>query len=84
MPLSDELTVALGALAEKKEEQERLFRKQQEQSELLQKTIAEKDTVIQYKNQIIEQKRSLIREMESTKVWKAYRKYRQLKERKKE
>ncbi len=84
MPLSDELTVVLGALAEKKDEQERLIQKQQEQAELLQKTIAEKDAVIQYKNQVIEQKRSLIREMENTKVWKAYRKYRQLKERKKE
>ena len=84
MPLSEELTGAFKTLTKKSQEQEQLIREEREKAEILRETIAERDRTIRDKNQVIEQKRLLIREMENTKVWKAYRKYRRLKERNKE
>ena len=71
-------------MTKKSQEQEQLIREEREKAEILRETIAERDRTIRDKNQVIEQKRLLIREMENTKVWKAYRKYRRLKERNKE
>ena len=83
-PIAGGILDVVKTLNQRYRKQEQRIQQQQEKAESLQNMIDEQNEVIKAKNQIIEQKQSLIREMENTKVWRAYRKYRQLWEQKKE
>ncbi len=82
-PITGKTLEVIKTLNMEHRKQEQRIQEEQEKAEALQKTVDEKNEIINVKNQIIEQKQSLIREMENTKVWRAYRKYRQLREQKK-
>lgn len=82
-PLAGNVLETVKALNEGYWMQKHQIQEEREKAEALQGVIDNQLEVIREQSQTIKEKQSLIREMENTKVWRMYRKYRQLREQKK-